>query len=320
MPIGGPYLHSPYVPGGSVEERRSSALQLVSQTLAMSGVILVHQREMLSIGLWKWTEAAGVSPNPKYNIRFVSDGARDFGTKVKIQHEHVWTRKWIIDRLLARPGWSETDLTGFLEQYGVACVVTESEHARLGAVKEQGWARYVAAGIGVWDRLTGAPLDLAGWAAGEAASPEVAPEPTPEVDADVTAVADIDQVIGQRAPALAPMLRRFVRSMRFGGAVSVPGGVRGAGGQVGQYFRVHDTVIEEPTPAVAYVHWSGKVSARLAFDDLPEALRAHPAVTEQKDGSYGVKVSMLASNPTSLEAAEDVVFLALEKLRSSQDA
>ncbi|MET9317106.1 hypothetical protein ABZX12_35265 [Kribbella sp. NPDC003505] len=65
---------TPYLRGNEGEELRASSLQLISQLLRLQDVAPRHHRELLSIALWKWTEAPGGKPYPKYNIRYVSRG------------------------------------------------------------------------------------------------------------------------------------------------------------------------------------------------------------------------------------------------------
>ncbi len=150
----------PYEVDPSVSERRYRSLRLISQLLTLTDLYDAHHREMLSIAIWKWTEAVGVRPYAKYNIPLVSARVMDRNEPVKVHHEHVWARKWMVDRLLAERPWSETGLREFLEEHGVACIVTVEEHGRLGAVREQGWTRYLAAGVEVWDRKAQGPLYL----------------------------------------------------------------------------------------------------------------------------------------------------------------
>ena len=145
-----------YVPTTAVTAGQQSALALVSQLLQLQHVSERHLTELLSIGLWKWTEAAGVAPYAKFNLRYVSGGVLHPDGPVSINHEHVWPRRWLIQRLRAKTTWSAEGLSEFLNTYGVACVVTVQEHALLGGVGPgEGWQRYRKAGIAVWDRQRG---------------------------------------------------------------------------------------------------------------------------------------------------------------------
>lgn len=62
---------------------------------------------------------------------------------VPVNHEHVFPRKWLVRRLLTIDPAS-SDFETFLDDHGVACVVTVEEHAALGAATGTGWMRYVA--------------------------------------------------------------------------------------------------------------------------------------------------------------------------------
>lgn len=112
--------------------------------------------------------------------------------------------------------------------------------------------------------------------------------------------------------AVGDRLHRLLRMARFASATAVPS-FKQAGGAAA-YFRVHDTLIGEPTPAVAYPHWSGKVSFRLKPSDLPAWLADVARVQVLKQHTYALQVRI--DSDTSLALAEELLFLALEKLRS----
>src|SRR4051794_24082351 len=148
----------------AMDEVRLSALRAVQQLLQpVDGLSPAHRRELLSISLWKWTEAAGVAPHPKFNVRYATPAALDHSQPTKVNHEHLWPRKWIIDRLL-EPGktWAEDDLRTFLEDHGVACIVTVKEHGELSKLTSgpEGWDRYKRAGLQVRDLAGDGFLDL----------------------------------------------------------------------------------------------------------------------------------------------------------------
>mgnify|MGYP006450258921 CR=1 FL=1 len=98
-----------------------------------------HKRELLSVCIWKITEADG-----KNKVRYWSAGTIDNPEK-KIQHEHVVTRKELVDLILAGVD------AEILASKAIACMVTESEHILLGNQKAQGWQRYKDANIRVFD-------------------------------------------------------------------------------------------------------------------------------------------------------------------------
>ena len=132
------------------EMRKASAVALASSVLsAREKMLLSHMREVLSIAVWKYTECEG-----KYTTRYRSEGAL-FASSSEVHHEHVITRKAIVDRLLLDPANTQSILA-----MSIGCVVLRSEH-RLLAVAEKadktlaGWDRYQVAGVAVWDLLEG---------------------------------------------------------------------------------------------------------------------------------------------------------------------
>ena len=67
----------------------------------------------------------GTAPS-KYETRFRSRGALDIVDPARLQHEHVFTRKWLIDKMQSNPTddvieWIMTNLT-------ISCTVTVEEH------------------------------------------------------------------------------------------------------------------------------------------------------------------------------------------------
>jgi hypothetical protein len=105
-----------------------------------------HVRELLSILIWKLTEAHG-----KYSLRYRSLGALQkhaYPGPGKFIHEHVHTRKSLIGRMIG----GDEPLTQVLAD-AVACLVTSVEDKLLRKVPNdlQGWDRYRNAGIAVFD-------------------------------------------------------------------------------------------------------------------------------------------------------------------------
>ena len=125
---------------------------LLRDRLAGAG-LETHYRELLSILVWKWTEAHG-----KYRgCRYWSQAALA-ATKDDWCHEHVVPRRLLVDavRDLADP--SPDAVRDLLERMAVACVVTRAEHDALPEAAweellEDPWARYRRAGIEVVDTL-----------------------------------------------------------------------------------------------------------------------------------------------------------------------
>lgn len=95
----------------------------------------------------------GTAPS-KYETRFRSRGALDIVDPTRLQYEHVFTRKWLIDKMQSNPTddvieWIMTNLT-------ISCTVTVEEHLRLTRFdrSHEGWERYAQAGVEVVDMLT----------------------------------------------------------------------------------------------------------------------------------------------------------------------
>ncbi len=123
------------------EEIISSAVSTVKQILAMQDVLEKHKREILSVMIWKISEANG-----RWNTRYFSAGVLSDKDE-KLQHEHVVPRKFLIDRLLNNPKSYKSILSEI-----TACIVTKEEHQKLNS-SNSSWGRYKQAGIKVWDRL-----------------------------------------------------------------------------------------------------------------------------------------------------------------------
>ena len=334
MPYNNIVRQGTYRPGESVDLARRSALSAVMQLLMpVPGLIMTHRRELLTIALWKWTEASGVAPHPKYNIRFATTGALNRDVTAKINHEHVWPRKWLIDNLLQRYRTSnEPDIWNFLAEYAVACIVTVDEHARLGGVTGVGWQRYAAARIEVRDLQTMAPLDLGavipperandlpGEAGVDLTQPVEPEEAIPELHHEVvrevvSGSISVEDALERFAGSKSDLLKRLVEIARLAGAAAVVGSTKTAEHSVGAYVRIHDALIAEPTRAAAWVHWNGRVSLGLVADDVPDALLNSGGVSTNKHQTYGVGCKV--DDTTSLQVAAELLLLALEKVRES---
>lgn len=123
-------------------ERVESAKHAIRAILAMDGILERHRDELLSLMIWKITEAEG-----KYTLRYRSEGSLT-DPSAKKHHEHPFPRRWLIAQLKAHP----TRVDEILER-AFGCVVTIDEHRRLSSVPPHllGWDRYKAAGIRVFD-------------------------------------------------------------------------------------------------------------------------------------------------------------------------
>ena len=147
-----PSVRNPFVERPDAQERRVSAISLAEAIRAASNVVPSHRREMLSIAVWKYTEAEG----GKWATRYRS-AAVVHGPVAPIQHEHVVTRATLVERMLV----DGADVDAVLAR-AVGCLVTVEEHGRLTAVATsvEGWGRYATAEVEVLDMATGERLDL----------------------------------------------------------------------------------------------------------------------------------------------------------------
>ena len=135
-----------FTPHPKADERRESAGHLVKVLLGNRGpkVLASQLRELLTILLWKLTEAA----SSKYKTRYQSRAALDRSPGNNLHHEHVYQRLKMIDALLeAAPDQIDETLA-----LAVGCTVTQEKASRLLLFDtEYGWERYRKAGIEVVD-------------------------------------------------------------------------------------------------------------------------------------------------------------------------
>jgi hypothetical protein len=295
---------------------RESALALLRQIVAMKGVLPNHHREQVSLASWKWTEAFGQAPHAKYNLRYVSRGVVEAAPEARINHEHVFPRRWLVEQLLKIDPFA-TEFETFLDQHGVACVVSVEEHAALGASPGPGWMRYVHAGIEVFDRAKQEYVEPAALMPGAHVRAPIAEEPQ-VVDPDLDPTIRLDRgpggtefVLQYAKPEVAAYILRLARTAELALGVTLPQQTAGTP----KYFRVHDAVVEEPTRAAAYVNFNGTVDLALAYEDLPDSLKAVEWVTPRNEDRKPYLVRCVLTDAHSLESAEDLLGLALERIR-----
>lgn len=137
------HLSNMFEPNPEAEEIICSATTAIASILQMNQKVLPgHKRSLISRMIWKITEAHG-----KYNTQFCSEGAlQDAGN---FRHDHVTTRKNLIDRLMKSP----FDFESILKD-AIGCTVTTVEHKNLSDLADEiiGWDRYKKAGVRVFDR------------------------------------------------------------------------------------------------------------------------------------------------------------------------
>ena len=134
--------------------RRESVARLVKILLSSRepAILTTHLRELLTILLWKLTEA----DSAKYRTRYQSTEAlRDSGGK--FHHEHVYQRAKMIDALLK----AQPDQVDGILDLAVGCTITRHEAERLRRFDDDyGWERYRKAGIEIMDTSQDPPVPI----------------------------------------------------------------------------------------------------------------------------------------------------------------
>jgi len=131
-----------YLPHKDKDDRLRSAKLAISSLLKLD-LYPSHKRELVSVCIWKVTEADG-----KLKVRYWSQGAVEAGKK-DLRHDHVYERKELIDRLL------DDEPVERVYSDMVACIVTKNEHASLSKSNLSGWNRYKDTNIKVYDSQDG---------------------------------------------------------------------------------------------------------------------------------------------------------------------
>lgn len=140
-----------FQPHPEYQERKTSAIALIKLLLEnrKPEIMSQHCRELLTVLLWKLTEAES---HNKYKTRYQTQGAIACRDAIKLRHEHVHQRSKMIDRLLK----AEPDEVDNIVAAAVGCTVTIDEHARLAEWDDEyGWDRYRKAGLVVIDTASG---------------------------------------------------------------------------------------------------------------------------------------------------------------------
>jgi hypothetical protein len=127
--------------------KRIESAIIAAKAIVRLDLYPAHKRELLSICIWKMTEAA---PMSKYQTRYRSRATRS-ASESELAHDHVYQRKSLIDAMINEPDSVEQVL-----RQAVACVVTRPEHDALTRISREfpnldGWERYERAGIDVVD-------------------------------------------------------------------------------------------------------------------------------------------------------------------------
>lgn len=267
-------LGKTYTPDAGVEDRISSALAALWTLLEARDVMPVHRRELLSIAIWKYTEAPGVRPHAMYRLPFRTLGAMDLEATSPVQHEHVWTRAWLTRQLIEHhaAGWSRADLAAFMHLHGVACTVTRAEHLLLNACGDaQGWDRYAQVGLEVWDAANGQMLvlpEVAATAASDGERKKVLASSSWRSSGVMSEV--ILAALASNEGRATPHLRRFLEAAGDENIDLVP--KYDSSGNPTVYIKLFDAELDEPTPIAVFVNYNGNLDFHIRAEDVPELM------------------------------------------------
>lgn len=141
------HLLLPYLRADVAEEKIRSARELVNLVLRDTSMLRSHRKHLLKLAQWWVTEADGKWKTQYRSAQVVALARQEGLSGVAINHEHVYGRAELAERML-------TDSTQVDSILGlcVGCIVTVEEHRRLSAQKHvHGWDRYRAANVRVHD-------------------------------------------------------------------------------------------------------------------------------------------------------------------------
>jgi hypothetical protein len=144
-----------YRPREDYEQRFASIKAAVTAILDMPTAVKdSHKRRLLNTCLWQLTQSESYG---KRNLRYATKAAcklLDQGRRRELQHEHVHTRKQLIDELMeAKP--YQSDRVEQMLRSACACLVTIRQHQKLCGIDLdlRGWERYERAKLRVFDRV-----------------------------------------------------------------------------------------------------------------------------------------------------------------------
>jgi hypothetical protein len=126
----------------------------VIEALRQLPIATALKRDMLDAALWEVAFATGNTQN-RFMGRYRSEAVIT-QPGLKIQRDHAFRRATLLSELLG----SSPDLGSIIDRAQCCCIVTEDEHRRLVAVGIDGWERYPAASIVVYDMWHGRRMDI----------------------------------------------------------------------------------------------------------------------------------------------------------------
>lgn len=128
------------------EEELLSIKAFITVVMSTESILFKHKKRFISKSLWNITNPIS---KYKYLRRYRSKGVLEGKDEsIPLQHEHVFEKKQMVDRILKNPSSIEEEL-----RKAVGCVVTKPEHdlLRKKAKGLDGWKRYDCAGIKIFD-------------------------------------------------------------------------------------------------------------------------------------------------------------------------
>lgn len=159
-PIKGTRGRASGIPDGGFVRRADASERIESAKKAINALLsldlhLAIKEGLIKEAIWYLTEAEGVN---KHKTRYCT--VKALSGAEKMNHEHVYQMRHLIQALLENPAASDEIL-----EKAIACTVTVSEHSQLGAISRMhphldGWERYAHAEIIVIDTVTGEPLQF----------------------------------------------------------------------------------------------------------------------------------------------------------------
>jgi len=129
--------------------QRLADIRMLLSTLCQLDIGLAVKKRMLVHGLWQVAMATG-----NFCARYRSAAVMKT-VGVKIRRDHIYKKEALVAKLLA----PNPNIEKIIER-ARCCIVTIKEHDRLHDVDESldGWDRYRAAGIVVYDMLDGSKI------------------------------------------------------------------------------------------------------------------------------------------------------------------
>jgi hypothetical protein len=142
-----------YSPSPTLKQQLAD-IKVVLDALRLLTIATPLKKDMLDAALWQVAFATG-NTQSKFMGRYRSEAVIT-QAGVKIQRDHAHRRAVLLAELLG----PSPDLDSIIERAQCCCLVTEDEHRRLSGIAIDGWERYGAAEIVVYDMLDARKMEL----------------------------------------------------------------------------------------------------------------------------------------------------------------